>query len=229
MSTPAAPAAPANPQAPAAPPAAKPAEPPAPASSVPEKPAAPPAAEKPAVQPVTEPPVEGAPPPAPPAAKPAEPPAPVVPEKYDLKIPDGAEAFLTQADLEPIIAIAREHKLDNAGAQALVTQHAEAVANASAAHRAVTEADPTYGGEHLDETQQLAKLALDTIRPAGTPRGDGLRQLLARSGYGNHLEVVSFLADLGRTMREDTPVAGGARGRPPKDPAQVLYGATTDK
>ena len=224
MSTPAAPAAPAVEK-----PAAKPAENPGPAASVPETPAAPPAAEKPAVQPAGQPPVAGTPPPAAPVEKPAAPPAPVVPEKYDLKIPDGAEVFLTQADLEPIIAIAREHKLDNAGAQALVTQHAEAVANASAAARAVTEADPTYGGEHLDETQQLAKLALDTIRPAGTPRGDGLRALLTKSGYGNHLEVVSFLADLGRTMREDTPVAGGARPRPSKDPAQVLYGGTPEK
>jgi len=227
MSTPAAPAAPANPQA-AAPPTAPAVE--KPAAPAAEKPAAPPAAEKPAAQPVTQPPVEGAPPPAAtPAEPPAAPPAAVVPDKYDLKVPDGAQTYLDTADLAPIAELARGMKLDNAAAQALVEEHVDGLAKASAAFRAVTEADSEYGGPKLEETEQLAKLTLDSIRPAGTPRGDALRRLLAKSGYANHIEVVSFLADLGRTMREDTPVAGGGRPRPSKDPAQVLYGGTTEK
>ena len=197
---------------------AKPAETPA------EKPATPPVAEKPAEAPADKTPVEK-PPAEKPAAKPAEAaPAAAVPEKYDVTIPDAAKTFLEEADLAPILELAREQGLDAKGAQALVDQHAEVLINTSAAFRTATETDKEYGGAKLEETTQLSNLVLDQLRPAGTPRGDALRRLLARSGYGNHIEVVSFLADLGRMLREDTPVGGGRPGRPPKDAAAVLYG-----
>lgn len=217
--TPAAPAPPVTPPAPAPPPAVKPAETPA-TPPVPEKPAAPPPVEKP---------VENAP-----AEKPAEPPAeaapaPSIPESYDLAIPETAKTFLEEADLGPIKELARELKLDTKGAQALVDQHAEVLINASAAFRTATEADKDYGGPKLEETTLLSNLALDSVRPAGTPRGDALRRLLTRSGYGNHIEVVSFLADLGRMLREDQPVGGGRPGRSQKDAAEMLYGSTTPK
>lgn len=214
--TPAAPAAPATPPAaPATPPAAKPAETPAP----------PPVAEKPAPPPVDTP-VEKPPAGTPPVEKPAEsaPPAPSVPETYDLTIPDAAKTFLEPADLAPIIELAREQGLDAKAAQALVNQHADVLINTSAAFRTATEQDKDYGGPKLEETTQLSNLVLDQLRPAGTPRGDALRKLLARSGYGNHIEVVSFLADLGRMLREDQPVGGGRPGRPQRDAAAVLYG-----
>jgi hypothetical protein len=199
----------------------------APATPVAEKPATPPVAEKPAAAPPADKPIEN--PPAEPVTPPAEPPAAAIPEPYVLTIPDSAKTFLEQADLAPIVELARELKLDTAAAQALVDQHVEVLQNASAAFRTTTENDTDYGGPKLEETTQLSNLVLDQVRPAGTPRGDGLRRLLARSGYGNHIEVVSFLADLGRMMREDTPVGGGRPAAGQMDAAEKLYGGTTPK
>ena len=146
------------------------------------------------------------------------------PEKYTLTIPQGAR--LTSDDLTTIEAEARAADLSQEDAQAYVADVAAKVEAQSTAFRQVTEADPVYGGAHLDETTKHATRALDKLRPAGTPRGDALRALLHRSGYGNHLEVVSLLADLGKLMAEDGTAGGsGGGGSPSKDPATVLYGS----
>jgi hypothetical protein len=219
MTTAATPAPAANSEgAPASIPAGKPAETPTP------KPVETPASDKPAETPGSKP---GEPPPA--APKPDEKPAPAartVPEKYELKVPDGAREWLDEGVLAQLSQIARDHGLDNAGAQTLVDQHADTYAAQSAAFKAVTEGDKDYGGSNLEQTRQDAKLALDTLRPAGTPRGDALRQILARSGYGNNIEIVSLLADLGRGMREDRPATGGSPPRGDRDAATVLYDKT---
>jgi hypothetical protein len=131
--------------------------------------------------------------------------APTAPEKYTLTVPDGGR--LDADDVKAIEAIAREQGWTNDQAQAALDSHADALAAQSERFLADVTADPTYGGEHLAETQQLARRALDKLRPAGTPRGDALRRLLDKSGYGNHIEVVSLLADLGKQMAEDRPGA----------------------
>lgn len=148
-----------------------------------------------------------------PGDKPAgDKPADAAPDKYELKLPDGAKDWLDKTDLTTIETIARANNWTNDQAQAALEQHADALAQQSAAFRTATEADPTYGGDNLEATQKLAKAALDRIRPAGTPRGDAFRKLLVKSGYGNNLEVVSMLADLGKLMAEDQPGAGGGGG-----------------
>jgi outer membrane biosynthesis protein TonB len=152
------------------------------------------------------------------------------PDKYTLKLPEGSKDYLEQADLTQIEKLARAKSWTNEQAQQALDEHADTMAQQSAAFRAVTEADPTYGGDKLEETQKLAKAALDRLRPAGTPRGDAFRKLLTRSGYGNNIEVISMLADLGRQMAEDQPGAGGGgggnRGGGNKRPAEeVLYGS----
>ena len=107
--------------------------------------------------------------------------------------------------------LAREHDLSNEAAQELVEQ--QAIILAEQATRFLTElkANKAYGGEKLAETQRLGNQALDKLRPIGGPKGDGLRQLLKR-GYGNHIEVASLLADLGKTMQEDGTNAGTTGG-----------------
>lgn len=149
---------------------------------------------------------------------------PKPPEKYALTIPDDAKTWITTDDLKEIEVAAREAGWTNEQAQEAVEKHADRLIDQSAAFRAATEADETYGGDHLAETQRLAQSALDKLRPAGTPQGDAFRGLLGRSGYGNKLEVVAFLADLGKLMAEDSPAhAGGGGGAPKKDAASVLY------
>lgn len=134
------------------------------------------------------------------------------PDKYELKLPEGSESWLDASDLSEFEKVARAEGWTNDQAQERLGLHADAMEARSAAFRAQTEADPIYGGDNLAETSRLAQLTLDKLRPAGTPRGDALRRVLAKTGFGNHIEVVSFLADLGRRMAEDSPVAGGGGG-----------------
>lgn len=148
-----------------------------------------------------------------------------VPDKYELKLPEGSENWLDDTDLTAFATLAKAEGWTNEQAQDRVNKHADALVAQSEAFRAATEADPDYGGDKLQDTQRLAQLALDKVRPAGTPRGDAFRRILAKTGWGNHVEVVSFLADLGKMAAEDRPleeqrVAGG--GQKQKD-ATSLY------
>lgn len=153
------------------------------------------------------------------------------PEKYELKVGKDAETFIDANDLKVIEKFARDKGLNNDQAQALVNDRAGALLEQSVAFRAITEADPNYGGDKLPETERLAKLALDKLRPAGTPRGDSFRQILAKTGYGNNLEIVSLLADLGKQLAEDTQGergnAGG--GGDKKGAAETLYDHPSSK
>lgn len=152
--------------------------------------------------------------------------APKAPETYTLAIPEGAKGLIDETDLKAFEAQARAKGLSNDQAQAILAEQADALATQSAAFRTTTEADPIYGGAKLPETQRLAALALDKLRPAGTPHGAAFRSMLVKTGYGNHLEVVSLLADLGKLMAEDTHVASGGGGAPTRDAATVLYDKT---
>lgn len=147
-----------------------------------------------------------------------------VPEKYELKVPEGSTR-LDVADLAGVETMARAKGWSNEEAQQAITEHVAALDAQSTRFLETTTADRQYGGDKLPETQKLAKTALDKLRPAGTPRGDALRSLLERSGYGNHIEVVSLLADLGRLMAEDRPGLQTSGGdSTPMDPADRFYG-----
>jgi hypothetical protein len=148
---------------------------------------------------------------------------PKAPEKYALKVPDGAE-WLGTDELARFEKSARAKNLSNEQAQSVLDEAITTRAEESAAFRTVTESDPTYGGDNLAETQRLATLALDRIRPKGSTRGDSFRSYLTHSGHGNHLEVVSLLADLGKLMAEDQPGAPTSlRSAGKADPAKKLY------
>lgn len=151
---------------------------------------------------------------------------PKAPDKYELKMPDDAGDYLDESDLKTVETLARAKGWTNEQAQAELEDYADNLAAQSARFREETEKDQTYGGDNLAETQRLARLALDKVRPANTAEGKALRRILAKSGYGNKLEVVSFLADLGKLMAEDSPAgnAHGAGADAKKDTASVLYG-----
>lgn len=136
-------------------------------------------------------------------------PARVIPEKYSLTIPPEAADWLDPADLTQIAAQAKVAGLTNEEAQIAVQRRADERSEQSAAFLAQVQADPEYGGDHLADTQRRLNLVLDTIRPAGSPRGDAFRALLTKTGYGNHPEVVTFLSDLASTIAEDRPGGGG--------------------
>lgn len=155
------------------------------------------------------------------------PPASGAPETYKLSIPDDAKDLIDDADLKAFEAEARTAGLSNDDAQAAMKEHIESVKAASAKFLADTKADATYGGDKLAETQRLAKVGVDLIRPDGHTRRDSFMKFLKRVGADNHIEVVSFLADLGRRASEDGTGATNAGLRPmAKTVEQKLYDST---
>lgn len=144
------------------------------------------------------------------------------PDKYELALPkDGLIDATDQAQIEEL---ARENNLPNDVAQSMLETTNAMLVKQSDAWRKELEADKTYGGAKLAETQQLANAALDKVAPKGTPHGDGLRRLLTR-GVGNNLYVMATLASIGRLMKEDGPVDGApaAGDTKKKSAAEILY------
>ena len=129
------------------------------------------------------------------------------PDKYDIKIPDGAKDWLDESDLKDLEGKARAKGFTNEQLQTLVNARADELAEQSAAFRAQTEADPIVGGDKLPETQRLSKIAMDRLHPEGTPDGKAFRAFLTKTGYGNHVQVVK--RSLGKLMAEDGHVASG--------------------
>lgn len=146
------------------------------------------------------------------------------PEKYALAIPDEAKVFIDDADVKALEKMARETGWTNEEAQAAVDEHVRMVAESAAGFLAQTKADPDYGGEHLAETQRLAKIGIDILRPEGHARRESFTRFLNKVGAANHIEVVSFLADLGKRASEDAPgqtASSALRGQ--KTAEQILY------
>lgn len=147
-------------------------------------------------------------------------PARVVPDKYELKAPENAR--LSPSEVAEIARLAKAQQWTNAEAQ----EHLEAV------HQSRIEqsthfmqqliADTDYGGDKLAETQRLANMALDRIRPKGTPRGDQLREILVNEGWGNNVHLTSLLADIGKLMDEDKPLKGLKPAAPAGDDGKTL-------
>jgi hypothetical protein len=153
-----------------------------------------------------------------------EPPARVVPDKYTLKVPEAARDYLDDSDVATVSAMAKEHKLTNEEAQQVLEQEATRIAAQSASFRARLDADTVFGGEKITETQRLGNAVLDRFAPTTDPLGKEIRQVLVKSGFGNHLAIVAFLAKIGRAMAEDAPSGGRTgEGRTSGDAAAVLY------
>jgi len=138
---------------------------------------------------------------------------PKVPEKYTLKAPEGG--YVDDDDLVRVAALAKAEGWTNEEAQAQLDRYAKGTAAQAQEWLAQTNADPEYGGEKLADAQKRARAVIDKVRPEGHPRRESFLRILDKTGYGNHLEVLSFFADLGSMAAEDKP-AGGANPREPK-------------
>lgn len=156
-------------------------------------------------------------------------PAAKAPAVYDLKVPEDALGLIDDGALAYIKAAGKKVDWTNAEAQAAVDELTGVVKAQSETYRAETAADPTYGGEHLEETQRLAHAAINRLRPEGHPRHDSFQAALALGGIGNHIEFVSLMADLGRMIGEDKPAAGKAAGAGSKDPVAAFYDHPTSQ
>lgn len=142
--------------------------------------------------------------------------APVVPEKYDLKLPEGSK--LEASFVDQLSAFAKEQGLNQAQAQKLLerehasrlafeSSHKEAQDKALADYRAglltTLEKDPEIGGAKLAENAEYAK------RFVAQFGSEQLKKDLNESGLGNHPELIRMLAKAGKQfMAEDRAVHG---------------------
>jgi len=153
-------------------------------------------------------------------------PAPAAEIEYKFDMPEGVE--VDQASLDEFTGIAKELKLPADAAKKFVDlaakreiARAEAFATQVETWGNEVKADPELGKA---ENLAIAKKAVDTF---GTPE---LRDLLNSTGMGNHPTVVRFMLNAGKTISEDTIVAGRTGGNaPPRDHASILYGNTPTK
>lgn len=152
---------------------------------------------------------------------------PKAPAAYSLTLPEGGR--VKEGDRTQIETLARANDWTNDEAQAALDDFDAQLKTRNDALLTATKADKEYGGDKLAESQRLAKLAIDRIRPEGHARRNAFINMLNETGYGNHIEVVSFFADLGKQMGEDrgSGQAGGAHGD--KTPADTLYDHPTSK
>lgn len=163
-----------------------------------------------------------------PAATPAAPAAPVVPEKYELKLPDGA--LIDPKAIERTAAQAKALGLSQEGAQkaldfasgevkayheGLTAQYQERVKGWNEALKTDTE----IGGANLEANGQLAWRVIQKFAADTTLEAD-----LKASGYNQHPGLFKLLARIGKAMGEDQLVTGAQGGAAPKGAADVLYG-----
>ena len=174
----------------------------------------------PAAEPAPVPAAEPAPAPAPASeAKPAQPER-VVPEKYDLKLPDGAE-FVKDTDLAAIAEEAKAFKLTNEEAQRLVESRVKERKSFVDAQVAEHETRVKAWAEDLRKDPEIAGKdgAVYGANIAGAKlvinkfASPALRELLNKSGYGNHPELVRMMVNISKAMKEDSFHTGEDLGK----------------
>lgn len=157
----------------------------------------------------------------------------LIPEKYELAL--AADSKLDKAALGRIAGEAKDMKLSQEEAQALVQREEKAVAGVyqkqqdqlkSEVEGWVTQiqGDKEYGGEKYKETVAFAHAALNKF---GTPE---FSALLEKTGLGNQPDLVKLMSKVGRSMASDQavlPRVSGADG--PIRAADALFPKSSKK
>ena len=149
----------------------------------------------------------------------------IVPEKYDIKVPDGMT--LDEAALAEFDPIARELNLSNEQAQKLADVYSKRMADivqkqqeswkqTTAQWANDVKADKEIGGQNMDASIRHAQNALNKF---GTPE---LRAQMDATGMGNNPEVVRVFARIGKAMAEDSFV-NASRDGAQSDPAKTMF------
>jgi hypothetical protein len=157
------------------------------------------------------------------------PPAKVVPEKYELKLPDGSP--LDQSSISKISDAAKARGLSNEEAQnELNRESASAASYHSMLQAKVIEnkakwvsevqSDPEIGGSKFDASVANAQRALNKYaNPAFV-------QELNRTGMGDHPELVRTFARIGALLKDDVAVHGQVQDGEKKTSTQIRYDKT---
>jgi hypothetical protein len=151
------------------------------------------------------------------------------PADIQLKFADGLEVDNKLVD--GFKAVAKELKLDSAGAQkiadvyaTIAQEHAKAADEAKAAQQAqwreAAKSDKAFGGKDFEANIKAASLA---VQKYGGPE---LVQLLNETGYGDHPAVIRAFAAIAKASAEDSSAGAGAGSNgqaAPKSLATLLY------
>lgn len=160
--------------------------------------------------------------------KPAQPPQKVVPEKYDLKLPEGSH--LDAAHLEKVSSYAKDKGLSNEEAQAIIDRDNTNIASYAdgqnaklkerqAAWVADSQSDKEFGGEAFPQNAELAKRVIQRFG------SDALKTALNDTGLGNHPELLRVFVRIGKAMSEDQLVLPKSEaGVSGKSMEEVFYG-----
>lgn len=144
------------------------------------------------------------------------------PESYDFAAPEGKEYSAEM--LESFSAAAKDIDLPQEKAQAMLDKLAPAIEarqvkameTARQEWADASRADPEFGGANLDANLAVCEKVISTY---GTPE---LREVLEKSGLGNHPEIIRVLYNVGKKLSWDTFVAGGS-GTPASRDARSFY------
>lgn len=151
----------------------------------------------------------------------------VVPDKYDLKLPEGST--LDPKALESVSAFAKENGLSQEAAQAVLEREHSLVKGLQKAQTQEWEAtkerwlkesmsDKELGGDRLKESVEIASRAIKRFDPTGK-----MTEMLEKSGFGNHPEVIRFMKRIGEAMAEDRLVVPGAQVGSGKKPIEEIF------
>lgn len=155
---------------------------------------------------------------------------PVVPDKYDLKLPDGS--LLHASHVEKIATDAKALGLSQEQAQGMLNRESQLRASyVEAAQEELNQkseawveeirADKELGGAEFERTAEMSKRFIDRFADAET------KQTLNDTKLGNHPGLVRMIARAAKLMSEDTMVIPGAQvGVQKKSAADILYGST---
>ncbi len=150
----------------------------------------------------------------------------VVPDAYNLKLPDGS--LLDAKILEQVASFAKEKKLTNEEAQAVLERESAMIASYVDAQKQTLvqrqkewvetiKADKEIGGDGMNQTIEMAKRVVDRYG------SDSLKKALNDSGLGNHPELVRFVARIGKAMSEDQLVIPGAASAGKRTLEDIFY------
>jgi len=148
------------------------------------------------------------------------------PEKYEFKPIENAAAF-DDAVIGAFSEVAKELNLTQDNAQKILDKVAPMMAARSAERFEATNqewvaqatTDKEFGGDKLTENLAIAKSAMDKF---ATPE---LKELLNKTGLGNHPEFIRAFYRAGKAISEDKFVPGGDV-TPTQSLAERLYGST---
>jgi hypothetical protein len=144
-------------------------------------------------------------------------------EEFKVEVPEGIQ--LESAGLDELKAIvndaaltpsARAQKLVDFAAKSNIEAHKQRVAGWAEE----TRNDPEVGGAKLNDTLAIARKTVALAPPE-------MKEVLEKSGLGNHPAFIKWAYAVGKKLSEDSFVpSGGASKAVPKDMANTLYGQT---